>query len=59
MRLTVTDTALCLDASTALGEGASLHVDPMADRVLEAVASRFEWWTDGDGTAHARAERDR
>jgi hypothetical protein len=59
VRLTVTDTSLCLDASTALGAGSTLHVDPMADRVLEAVASRFEWWTDGDGVAHARAERDR
>jgi hypothetical protein len=59
VRLTITDHALRLEASTALGAGNVLHVDPMVDRVLEAVTSRYEWHTDADGVARGLAEHDR
>lgn len=56
IRLTVTDELLRIDGSTALPAGTRLEVDPMVDRVLEAVCTRHEWRTD-DGEAHGTVER--
>lgn len=58
VRLAVGDAALSLEASTPLAPGTELHVDPMVDRVLEAVATTHEWRT-VDGVAHGFAERAR
>lgn len=58
VRLTVNRELLRLEASTALAAGASFEVDPMVDRVLEAVATRHAWES-ADGTARGWAERDR
>lgn len=57
VRMTVTPELLRLEATTDLG-GGTFEVDPMVDRVLEVVASRFAWDT-VDGVAHGWAERDR
>jgi hypothetical protein len=58
VRLTITDDVLRLEASTRLAPGTTLEVDPMVDRVLEAVSSSHGWRTD-DGVAHGTVERDR
>lgn len=57
VRMTVTPELLRLEASTDLG-GGTFDVDPMVDRVLEVVASRFAWDT-VDGVAQGWVERDR
>jgi hypothetical protein len=57
VRMTVTPELLRLEASTDLG-GGTFEPDPMVDRVLEAVASRYAWET-VDGSARGWAERDR
>lgn len=58
IRLTITDDVLRLEASTPLAPGATLDVDPMVDRVLEAVSTSHSWRTD-DGIAHGIVERER
>ena len=58
MRLTVSADRLRIEASTALSNGAPLQVDPMVDRVLDAVTSDHEWRTE-DGIAHGRIDRTR
>lgn len=58
VRLTVSTDRLRIEASTALSNGAPLQVDPMVDRVLEAVATDHEWRTQ-DGVAHGRIDRAR
>jgi serine/threonine-protein kinase RsbW len=58
IRLTITDDVLRLEASTALAPGATLEVDPMVDRVLEAVSTSHAWRTE-DGVAHGTVERER
>lgn len=57
VRMTATPELLRLEASTDLG-GGTFEVDPMVDRVLAAVASRFAWDT-VDGVARGWVERDR
>lgn len=58
VRLTVTDQALQIEASTALGNGSPLEVDPLVDVVLDAVANEHTWHTD-DGVAHGVVTRSR
>jgi hypothetical protein len=58
VRLTVTADRLRIEASTALSNGSPLQVDPMVDRVLEAVTTEHEWRTE-DGVAHGRIDRSR
>ena len=56
IRLTVTDDLLRIEGSTVLATGTTLAVDPMVDRVLEAVCTRHEWRTEGS-EAHGIVER--
>ena len=58
VRLTVTDTALQIEASTALSNGTPLSVDPMVDVVLDAVSTDHAWRTEG-GVAHGVVTRTR
>lgn len=55
---TVTDDRLRLEASTPLAPGTELDIDPMVDRVLEAVSTTHRWRTEG-GVAHGLVERTR
>ena len=57
VRMTVTPEQLRIEATTAL-QGGVFAPDPMVDRILQAVASRFGWET-VDGVAQGWAERDR
>jgi hypothetical protein len=54
--LALADGALRLVASTQLAEGQSLTVDPMTNRILDSVATRYEWSDEG-GTARGVVER--
>ena len=47
---------LVIDAATELPDGRSLDVDPLSDRILDAVATRHEWRTEGR-RAHGVVER--
>jgi len=38
---------LCVDGSTDLVTAAALVVDPLTDRILDAVATSHEWRTEG------------
>ena len=58
IKFTVTDELLRLEGSTALPAGTDLQVDPMVDRVLDAVSTRHHWHTDA-GVAHGLVERTR
>lgn len=57
VRMTVTAEQLRIEATTDL-RGGEFAPDPMVDRILQAVASRFGWET-VDGEAQGWAERDR
>lgn len=48
--------ALCVDGSTTLPLAGELSVDPLTDRILDAVASSHEWRT-SEGHAHGHIER--
>lgn len=39
--------ALCIQGVATLPDGASLDIDPLTDRVMEAVASSHSWTLDG------------
>ena len=52
----LTDTALRIEGSTALADGAELEVDPLTDRILDVVASTHEW-SSVDGRAQGRFEK--
>lgn len=56
VRLTVSADRLRIEASTAVGDGAPLKVDPMVVKVLDAVATEHEWHTE-DGVAYGRIDR--
>ena len=45
--LKLMDDVLCIDAATDIGAGDQLDVDPLSDRILEAVCSHHEWQTQG------------
>jgi hypothetical protein len=53
--LSINGERLRLEASTAVRDG-KLDVDPMTDRILDAVSSQHEWRT-VDGEAHGIVER--
>jgi hypothetical protein len=50
------DGVLCVEGRTALASGAQLEVDPLTDRILNEVATRHEWSSDG-GVAHGKVEK--
>jgi hypothetical protein len=58
IKLSVDASALRIDASTPLSDGAELRVDPLVDKVLENVATDHAFRT-VDGVAHGLAERAR
>ncbi len=47
---------LAVEGSTQLGDSGKLEVDPLTDRILDAVASSHEWRSTG-GTAVCRIEK--
>lgn len=47
---------LAVEGSTQLGGSGTLEVDPLTDRILDAVASSHEWRTSGE-TAGCRIEK--
>ena len=57
VRLSIAVDHLRVEASTPVANG-RLVVDPMVDRVLDAVSSRHEWRTE-DGVGHGLVERSR
>lgn len=46
--LALGDGALRLEATTQLAPGQSLTVDPMTNRILDTVATRYEWTNEGE-----------
>jgi serine/threonine-protein kinase RsbW len=50
------DGTLHVEGSTVLGDGAELTVDPLTDRILDVVATRHEWSSEG-GVARGRIEK--
>lgn len=57
VRLSIAVDHVGVEASTPVANG-QLVVDPMVDRVLDAVSSRHEWRTE-DGVGRGRVERSR
>lgn len=56
LRFELDATTLCVEGSTELGPANPLEVDPLTDRILDAVASSHEWATEGT-TARCRVEK--
>ncbi|MDP1805741.1 MAG: hypothetical protein Q8K72_11280, partial [Acidimicrobiales bacterium] len=52
----LTTDGLLVEGSTVLAPGTDLHVDPLIDQILAAVATTHEW-TAVDGVARGRFER--
>lgn len=52
----LTATALCVEGTTALANGAELQIDPLTDRMLSVVATSHEW-SATDGVARGRFEK--
>lgn len=52
----LTGAGLVVEGSTPLAPGTELHVDPLTDQILAAVATTHEW-SSTDGVAHGRFER--
>jgi hypothetical protein len=50
------DGTLHVDGRTQLRAGSPLDVDPLTDRILDVVATRHEWRSDGD-VAHGHIEK--
>lgn len=50
-------TQLCVEGSTDLVGSKTLEVDPLTDRILDAVTTSHTWHTD-DGVARCRIEKD-
>jgi len=47
---------LCVDGTTSLPPAGELTVDPLTDRILDAVTTSHEW-TSNNGHAHGHVER--
>jgi hypothetical protein len=47
---------LCVEGSTETASAAPLEVDPLTDRILDAVATSHEWTTEGT-TARCRIQK--
>lgn len=47
---------LCVEGSTEISGGTPLDVDPLTDRILDAVATSHEWTTEGS-TARCRIQK--
>jgi hypothetical protein len=56
VRFELDATSICVEGSTELGDSSPLKVDPLTDRILDAVATSHEWSTDGS-TARCRIEK--
>lgn len=56
VRFELDATSLCVEGSTEVGGSAPLEVDPLTDRILDAVATSHEWTSDG-GLARCRIEK--
>jgi hypothetical protein len=54
--LELRDGLIAIDAATDLPDGKPLEIDPLSDRILDTVATRHEWRTEG-GRAHGIVER--
>ena len=52
----LTATALWVEGTTALANGAELQIDPLTDRMLSVVATSHEW-SATDGVARGRFEK--
>jgi hypothetical protein len=58
IKLSIDAEGLRIDASTPLGDGNQLKVDPLVDKVLTSVTTAHEWST-VDGVAHGVARHAR
>ena len=56
VRFDLDDTTLYVEGSTELNASTPLDVDPLTDRILDAVATSHEWTTDG-AVARCRIEK--
>ena len=56
VRFELDATSLCVEGSTEVGGSGPLEVDPLTDRILDAVASSHEWTSEG-GVARCRIEK--
>lgn len=52
----LTESALSVEGTTPLADGAELDVDPLTDRILDVVATTHEWST-SDGLGRGRFEK--
>ena len=56
VRFELDATTLCVEGSTELDGSSPLEVDPLTDRILDAVATSHEWTSEG-GVARCRIEK--
>ena len=56
VRFELDATTLCVEGSTELDGSSPLEVDPLTDRILDAVATSHAWTTEG-GVARCRIEK--
>jgi len=56
VRFEIDSGSLTVEGSTPLDDGATLDVDPLTDRILDAVATSHVWTTTGD-VARCRIEK--
>lgn len=57
VRFELDDTKLAVEGSTELTPSTELDVDPLTDRILDAVASSHKWTTEG-AVARCRIEKE-
>lgn len=56
VRFELDDDLLCVEGSTELAPATPLEVDPLTDRILDAVATSHEWTTEGN-VARCKVEK--